>query len=324
MSVAGSIRDSAQQLVRALRNRVIRSATSPFGHAPYPLANTLDYAGDPGLAGPGSVSWTVIGDVAAFVGGIRGLLIQAAHPEVVAGVGDHSRYREDPLGRLSRTSSYVTATTYGAMPEVEQAVAQVTRIHRVVSGVSSRGIPYDAGDPGFSAWVHNALTDSFLTAHIVYGGIDLTSEEADRFVIEQQAVGALLGTDPMPDSAAALSAWITGHPDVAASPEMRDAIDFLTDPPLDPAIKLGYKVLLEAAVVTIPERIRDVLGLSPKPGAKAVGRSVVGGLRWALGYSPTWRLALERTSSPIPEDLFVQERPLAFTERRPFPANGHT
>ena len=177
------------------------SATSPFGHAPYPLARTLEYQGDPGLLGPGSVSWTVIGDVAAFVGGIRGLLIQAAHPEVVAGVGDHSRYREDPLGRLSRTSSYVTATTYGAMPEVEQAVAQVSRIHRIVSGVSSRGIPYDAGDAGFSAWVHNALTDSFLTAHLVYGGIELSSDDADRFVIEQQAVGALLGSDPMPGSA---------------------------------------------------------------------------------------------------------------------------
>ena len=39
------------------------------------------------------------------------------HPEVVAGVADHSRYREDPLGRLSRTSAYVTAASFGAMPE---------------------------------------------------------------------------------------------------------------------------------------------------------------------------------------------------------------
>ena len=94
---------------------------------------------------------------------------------------------------------------------------------------------------------------------------------------------------------------------------MRDAIDFLTDPPLEPAIRVGYKVLLEAAVVTIPARIRGVLGLSPKPGARAVGRSVVGGLRWALGYSPTWRLALERAGSEIPDGLFVQKRPAAFT-----------
>ena len=82
-----------------------------------------------------------MGDVSGFVGGIRALLIQAAHPEVVAGVADHSRYREDPLGRLSRTSDYVTATSYGAMPEVEQAVRIVRAAHRRVIGVSHRGRP---------------------------------------------------------------------------------------------------------------------------------------------------------------------------------------
>ncbi len=163
------VRGPIERFFEDLRSRVVSSATAPFRHAPYPLARSLFYGGDPGLFGPESVSWTVIGDAASFVGGVRALLIQAAHPEVVAGVGDHSRYREDPLGRLSRTSAYVTATTYGAMPEVEQAVAQVRRIHRVVSGTSSRGIDYDADDPGFSAWVHNALTDSFLVANQTFG-----------------------------------------------------------------------------------------------------------------------------------------------------------
>ena len=206
--------------LEGLRERIVSSATSPFAHAAYPLEHSLDYRGDPGLLGPGSVSWLVLADVATFVGGIRALLLQAAHPEVVAGVGDHSRYREDPLGRLSRTSAYVTATTYGAMPEVEAAVAQVRRIHRVVSGVSSRGLPYDAGDPGYSAWVHNALTESFLVAHQTYGEFKLSSAERDLFVVEQTRVGALLGSDPMPTSADELSAWIGLHPDLA--PVARD------------------------------------------------------------------------------------------------------
>lgn len=302
-----SVRGSAERLISSFRNRVVRSATSPFMHAPYPLAKTLDNSGDIGLLGPDSVSWSVLGDVAAFVGGIRGLLIQAAHPEVVAGVGDHSRYREDPLGRLSRTSAYVTATTYGAMPEVDAAVAQVRRIHRVVSGVSSRGVSYDASDPGFSAWVHNVLTDSFLTAHLIFGGLPLSPEEADRFVVEQTRVGSLLGSDPMPLTRVDLSSWIEEHPQVARSPEMQDAIAFLTHPPLDPAIRIGYKVLMEAAVSTVPGRLREILGLTPKIGATAVGKSAVGGLRWALGYSPSWRLALERVGAPVPANLFIQE-----------------
>lgn len=297
---------SLRMLVESLRRRVVATATSPFSHAPYPLAETLEFAGDVGLCGPGSVSWTIIGDVAAFVGGIRGLLIQAAHPEVVAGVGDHSRYQEDPLGRLSRTSAYVTATTYGAMPEVEAAVARVRRIHRPISGVSSRGIPYDAGDPGFSAWVHNALTDSFLTAHLVYGGTSLSDQDADLFVSEQTRIGELLDADPTPRTSASLRRWIEEHPGLAPSPEMEEAVAFLVDPPLEPALRLGYKILRDAALVTIPPRLLEILGLGKPIGGRVAGKAAVGGLRWALGYSPTWRLALERCGREIPDGLFKQ------------------
>ncbi|MEO5966591.1 MAG: oxygenase MpaB family protein, partial [Candidatus Limnocylindrales bacterium] len=100
----------------SLRRRVVREAEELFSHAEDPLADTLLYAGDPGLFGPDSITWEIMGDASTFIGGIRALLVQAAHPEVVAGVAAHSRYREDPLGRLSRTSNYVTATSYGAMP----------------------------------------------------------------------------------------------------------------------------------------------------------------------------------------------------------------
>jgi uncharacterized protein (DUF2236 family) len=275
------------------------------------LANSLEYPGDPGLFGPDSISWRVIGDPASFIGGIRALLIQAAHPEVVAGVGDHSRYREDPLGRLSRTSAYVTATTYGAVPEVEKAIAQVRRVHRIVSGVSSRGIEYDADDPGYSAWVHNALTDSFLVANQTFGSDRLNNAEADRFVQEQTRVGALLDAEPMPGTAAGLRSWIDGHLEPATSPEMRDAVDFLVDPPLTEDLKLGYKLIMEAAVATIPRRLRDILEVTKTPGGILAGKAVARGLRWALGASPSWQLALVRVGRPIPAGRFKQPLPVA-------------
>lgn len=306
MTITRLVTAPLRRLAEPARKRVADAAVAPFGHAPYPLAETLSYRGDPGLLGPGSVSWMIIGDAAAFVGGIRGLLIQAAHPEVVAGVGDHSRYRQDPLGRLSRTSSYVTATTYGAMPEVEQAIDQVRRIHRIVSGVSSRGIPYDAGDPALSAWVHNALTDSFLAAHQAYGARRLQPGEADRFVAEQARIGALLGSDPLPATATELSGWITDHRDLAPSPEMRDAVEFLTDPPLPATLWIGYKALLEAALAITPPRLRRILGVTPAPGAGAIGDASVFGLQWALGASPSWKAALIRSGAAVPDHLFKQ------------------
>ncbi len=294
---------AAPRTLSALRADVAAAAIAPFQHAPYPLADTLDEMGDAGLVGPGSFSWRLMGDVSAFIGGIRGLLIQAAHPEVAAGVGDHSRYREDPLGRLSRTSAYITVTTYGSVPEVRRAVERVRKVHSRVRGVSSRGVPYDASDPSHTAWVHNVLTDSFLAAYSAFGDAPLTEADADRFVMEQNRLGALLDASPMPETRLGLSEWVKSHPAVAPSPEMRDAVAFLVRPPLSPAVQVGYLLLLEAAISTIPPELCEVLGLSPKPGARTLGRAAIRGLRWALGYSPSWRLALDRVGVAPPEGV---------------------
>ena len=295
-----------RDLSELIRQRVIQSATSPFGHADYPLARTLDHRGDPGLFGPGAASWQVIGDVAAFAGGIRALLIQAAHPEVMAGVDEHSRYREDPLGRLSRTSAYVTATTYGAIPEVESAVGMVRGAHRGVSGQSHRGRRYAASNPAHAAWVHNVLTDSFLAAYQEFGPQPMTSGDADRFVREQAVIGRMLDADPLPKTAAELRQWVTEHPELGPSPGLKHAVDFLTHPPLSTGQKAGYRLLSAAAISTIPERIRTILGVERSAAGATAGSATLSLLRWALGSSPSWHVALLRVGAPIPEGMFTQ------------------
>jgi uncharacterized protein (DUF2236 family) len=294
-------------LAGLIRRRAVAGTASLFSHGAHPLARTLDYAGDPGSFGPGSMTWPVAGDTAVFVGGIRALLVQAAHPEVAAGVAQHSRYREDPLGRLTRTAAYVTATSFGAMPEVRRAVAVVRGRHRPVAGHSDRGLPYDASDPALAAWVHNSLTDSFLTAYRVYGARPCPPADADRYVREQARVGELLGAEPLPDTATALSVWVASHPRLAPSPASAQAITFLRHPPLPPAIRAAYHLLLRAAVATLPSRIQEITGLQSRPGDLAAGRAAVTALRWALGSSPDWQLALARTrATPPPQARFHQ------------------
>jgi uncharacterized protein (DUF2236 family) len=311
----GKLTTMPQNPIDGWRRRVVANTTGLFAHAEDPLANTLDYRGDPGLFGPGSITWEVMGDPATFVGGIRALMIQAAHPEVVAGVKDHSSYKTDPLGRLSRTSNYVTATSYGAMPEVEAALAEVHRAHRPVKGRSHRDVAYSAGNARFGAWVHNSLTDSFLAANQAYGRRRLDTEEADRFVAEQAEIGRLMRADPLPLTAAELSAWVANHPDVGPSPGMVEAMAFLESPPLDPFVKAGYTVLAKAAVAIIPERLRGILDLTPVPGAKALGASSTAFLRWALGSSPRWRVSLIRVGAEVPEHLFKQKAPFEEVSR---------
>jgi uncharacterized protein (DUF2236 family) len=300
---------SVSKLTSSLRDPVISAMTGLFSHGPTPLANTRDFPGDPGLLGPESVSWRVLGDAAVFVGGIRALVVQSAHAEVVAGVEDHSTYRTDPLGRLSRTSVYVTETTYGALPEVESAVEVVRRAHRPVHGTSDRDRPYSASRPEMAAWVHNVLTDSFLAAFQAFGPEPLTTADADRFVAEQTRIGRLLGADPLPETADDLAEWIRHHPDRVSTNAQDSAISFLRNPPLSPPIKVGYKVLFDAALTTIPTDLQTQLGVEPSSRAHRLGNGVTASLRWALGASPSWQLALVRCNAPIPDGLFRQPLP---------------
>jgi uncharacterized protein (DUF2236 family) len=296
-------------IARRLKDQVVSTTTSLFSHGPRPLQRTLEFPGDPGLLGPDSVSWRVIGDAAAFVGGIRALLIQTAHPEVVAGVEQHSRYRTDPLGRLTRTSFYVTATTYGARAEVEEAVAMVRGAHRRVHGRSERGRSYSAADPGMAAWVHNVLTDSFLAAYQHFGPQPLSTDEADRFVREQARIGALLDASPLPDSAAALAGWLRTHPEVAASEAQARVVAFLRRPPVPAGPGLGYRLLFEAALPTIPAPFLEMMGLRASAPRARIGAAALRALRWALGSSPSWQLALVRAGAHVPPGLFRQPLP---------------
>ena len=47
------------------------------------------------------------------VSGLRSLLLQALHPLAMAGVDQHSQWRDDPAGRFASTAAYVLTTTYG-------------------------------------------------------------------------------------------------------------------------------------------------------------------------------------------------------------------
>ena len=116
--------------------------------------------------------------------------------------------------------------------------------------------------------------------------------DADRFVEEQTRIGALLDADPLPTTAADLARWIEEHPAIESTRAQANAIVFLRDPPLPLPVRAGYRLLFNAAVSTLPPRIAEVIGLSPVPGAHRVGSISVSSLRWALGSSPSWHVAL--------------------------------
>src|SRR5262249_17875849 len=67
---------------------------------------------DDGYFGPASVTWRSAGDMSAPVAGLRALMLQALHPLAMAGVDQHSDWREDPVGRLAATSAYLALVSF--------------------------------------------------------------------------------------------------------------------------------------------------------------------------------------------------------------------
>src|SRR5690606_35583350 len=196
-------------------------------HPPILDRRGVPFEEDPGYFGPGSVTWRVHDDACVLLGGIRALMLQTMHPLAMAGVHQHSNYRQDPLSRLANTSVYVGTTIYGTRQQVRDAVAMVKRIHEPVTGVASDGRPYAANDPHLLTWVHHTLVDSFLRAYRRYGAGHLDEADADRYVEEQAVLAELFGAEPAARSVAELRAWFAAErPELRATPEARAAIRF--------------------------------------------------------------------------------------------------
>ena len=165
---------------------------------------------DDGLFGPASVTWRVSADLATPVAGLRSLLMQALHPLAMAGVDQHSGWRQDPIGRLAATSAYVSTVSFGERAAAERAAARVRRIHDHVTGVDAvTGRPYAAGDPALLLWVHVALVESNLAAIRLFG-TPLSAEDSDRYVAEMVAAAELAGVPRrlVPASVAELERYV--------------------------------------------------------------------------------------------------------------------
>ncbi len=62
-----------------------------------------EHPADAGLFGPQSVVWRVHRDRSFPLAALRSLIVQALHPLAMAGVAEHSNWKEDPFGRLPYT-----------------------------------------------------------------------------------------------------------------------------------------------------------------------------------------------------------------------------
>jgi uncharacterized protein (DUF2236 family) len=265
---------------------------------------------DPGLFGPDSVTWRVHADPSMALAGLRALLLQSLHPFALAGVLQHSGFRDDPWGRLFRTAEYVAVVSYGTTRDAERASARVRGLHRRLSGVEpTTGQPYRVDDPELLRWVHCSEVESFLTT-AVRCGLRLSREEQDRYYAEQTVAASLVGLDPstVPDSVDAVARYFRDvRPQLRATADARRTARFVLWPPMPALVQLGtparpaWTALATASFAMLPRWARRMYALPGLPttdlAATAAGLALRTGLLVVperLRTGPHLRQAQER------------------------------
>jgi uncharacterized protein (DUF2236 family) len=188
---------------------------------------------------------------------------------------------------------------------------RVNRLHKRVTGEFETGEgemrPYAAADPEFLLWVHVAFMESFLVAHQMYASAPIPAGTAltgaDNYVAQWAASVTPLGLDTAPSSVAEVDAIIddlAARGVLCASDSTQSVIAFIRKPPLPFLARPIYRLLFDAAVVSMRPQFRTMLGLRAKP-------------RWII--VPTTRLTLRVMRAAIGPESPIEEAALARLER---------
>lgn len=274
--------------MEALRRRIETQVMSLTGLA----LGQLDLEtpkGDPGLFGPQSISWQVHGDFPSMlVGGISALMLQLLHPLALAGVWDHSNFREDLLGRLRRTSQFISGTTFGSTRDAEWLIDKVRTIHLKVVGTAADGRPYAASDPDLLTWVHVAEVSSFLAAHLRYRNPALPRADQDAYYNEIALIAERLGARDVPRSCSQIDDYLQCmRPQLLCDARSLEVIDILFKAPAPSRLAEPVgKLMLKAGADLLPGWAQQMLGLQQGLLARRLIRLGLANtapvLRWAM------------------------------------------
>jgi uncharacterized protein (DUF2236 family) len=90
------------------------------------------------------------------------------HPELAAGVEQHSVFFEDPIARGQRTLGPIMSVVYGG--ETSHEWGKLIRgFHRPIKGIDKYGRPYRALNPDTFFWAHATFVEDIITGRELTG-----------------------------------------------------------------------------------------------------------------------------------------------------------
>jgi uncharacterized protein (DUF2236 family) len=296
--------DKTSQLADLLRQQLAQQIRSMTGSSSGPPTAFLQPPGQAALFEPDSVTWQVHAHlVSMLVGGLSSLLIQAMHPSALAGVWDHSSFRQDLRARLGRTAYFIAATTYGSKQMALKAIDHVNHIHGRVTGVRPDGVVYDARDPHLLTWVHLAETLSFLKAYCTFGDTTLPLFAQNQYIWEMQRIGQALGATDLPDTVAqAQSMLLSYRHELVIDERVREVMTLIRNFPARKRDRPLVELTIQAAFDLLPDWVLADLGIKPAPAWRQhltrTGLSLASiPLDWALSTQGVSAYARQRLAS---------------------------
>ena len=229
---------------------------------------------DLGYFGPGSVSWQVHREVTVLFGGARAVLMQAAHPLVIAGARETGFYERNPWKRLQRTLVLTYTITFGTKAEADAAAERINDVHARVKGVDAEtGLPYDGLDPELLLYVHACLVESaLLFERLTVGRLDARGRQ--RFHEEQMLAAEMVGIPRamVPPTVRELRAYLQGVYD-SGIPRVGEAARrvaaLFRDPPREAEWRPVLKGVSRLAFGTLPPELRRLYGIEVGGGRRA-------------------------------------------------------
>jgi uncharacterized protein (DUF2236 family) len=288
------------RLQTALAKRFVRLLSGSETGKP-PWLGAVAEGDEAGLYLPNQAPWIVHADFATLVGGIRALLMQALHPGSLTGVRQHSRYQDDPLGRLAGTIRWLTVTTFGPTHANQAEANRVNKLHTRVQGkyktASGDTKSYQAADKDLLLWVHVAFMDSFLRAHQNYSKRAIPGG-ADEYIRLWSASVKPLGLETAPQNEEELLQTLkTFDEQLVVNNDTREVLMWLKNPPLPTLAKPFYRLFFFAALATLPQNYRNMIGEKALPlwFVKSQTTNILRLMRVAIGHeSPIEDAAIAR------------------------------
>ena len=219
-----------------------------------------------GLFPEDAVIRQVSSEAILLLGGGRALLMQLAHPQVAAGVADHSGFEADPFGRLRRTLEATYTIVFGTTDEADLVARQLWAVHERVTGPG-----YRANDPELLMWVHATLVDTALRIHSRFLR-PLSGRDAARYYQDSITVAEVLGVprDVQPPDLVAFDRYMrhmVGTLEV--SDTARDLANAVLHPRLPFVAEPGLALARELTAGLLPRPLRQQFGLGWDRNRKA-------------------------------------------------------